>query len=873
MRFTNSFRFLAAPVLTALAFAVPAAEPPVAKPPPKDGFATSGPVKVELFEGQPVGKELDLDDAKPVESYTEMAFGFVRVPAKYSVNALPLDRSNPFVLRTTYEGAYPAGEYQLRLRTKGSSRFFLDGQQLLVAKPQKGNTSGHDAVPPAPERGNSPLRPVEYPHQEIVATVKLDGHKHTFTLVALVGGKGLVPSPGELSVSIGKSGEVPRLVGGDKTPPLTDADWEKFAAASRERHAAADRIRRREVSAGVAAAWDAYHKRVAEAVKRTPAPAPPQVSAGTPVLNAIDRFIGVKLEAAKVQPTSLISDLEFLRRVSLDTIGLIPTPDEIRAFLADAPGQRRAHAIERLLAHPGWAAHWVGYWQDVLAENPGFLKPDLNNSGPFRWWVHQSFEDGIPFDRFVAELIQMEGSALAGAPAGFRMATLNDAPMAMKADIISQAFLAEKLSCARCHDAPDHPHKQADTFGIASMLEGRPVKLPKTSTVPVVEGFRKPRVEISLKPGEEIPPHWPFERFMHGSELTKQIPLGKTAPETRSQAAAFVVSPENERFAKVIVNRVWKRYFGAALVEPVDDWHQRQNAYPELMDWLAREFITSGYDIKALARLLFNSHLYQRAPVDDELNNAANSSRLFAGPMRRHLTAEQLVDSLFRVSGKDFGCEELNLNPIGDRPLSEFLNLGTPKRAWEFSAMMNERARPALALPVAQSIVDVLTTYGWRQSRQNPASVRDDAPSPMQTVLLANGVLGTRVTRLSDDSAFTQLALADRPMKDLLNETFLRVLGRLATESEFRTATEFLQPVFNDRRKEGAVAPTSLVSRDTRVSWGNHLSSEATLIRMEEERRLRMGDAPTGRLKPDFRERYEDLIWSLVNAPELTLVP
>src|SRR6185436_20617450 len=121
-----------------------------------------------------------------------------------------------------------------------------------------------------------------------------------------------------------------------------------------------------------------------------------------------------------------------------------------------------------------------------------FLKPDLNNSGPFRWWLHQSFEDSIPFDRLVAELIEMEGSALQGAPAAFKMATLNDAPMAAKADILSQAFLAEKLSCARCHDAPEHPHKQKDTFSFAAMLEGKPLKLPKSSTVPFVEGFRKP---------------------------------------------------------------------------------------------------------------------------------------------------------------------------------------------------------------------------------------------------------------------------------------------------------------------------------------------------------------------------------------------
>ena len=112
----------------------------------------------------------------------------------------------------------------------------------------------------------------------------------------------------------------------------------------------------------------------------------------------------------------------------------------------------------------------MSYWQDVLAENPGILKPDLNNTGPFRWWLHQSFTDNIPIDRMAAELIQMDGSLVQGGPAGFAQATLNDAPMAAKADIIAQAFLGQKLGCARCHDAPFQPFKQKDLFSLASML-------------------------------------------------------------------------------------------------------------------------------------------------------------------------------------------------------------------------------------------------------------------------------------------------------------------------------------------------------------------------------------------------------------------
>ena len=113
-------------------------------------------------------------------------------------------------------------------------------------------------------------------------------------------------------------------------------------------------------------------------------------------------------------------------------------------------------------------------------------------------------------DRFAAELVQMEGSATIGGPASFAMATLNDAPMAAKADIIGQAFLGQKMSCARCHDAPFHPFKQKDLFGMAAMLQGKALALPVTSTVPQGEGGRKPAVTSALKPGEMIAPAWPF---------------------------------------------------------------------------------------------------------------------------------------------------------------------------------------------------------------------------------------------------------------------------------------------------------------------------------------------------------------------------
>jgi hypothetical protein len=176
-------------------------------------------------------------------------------------------------------------------------------------------------------------------------------------------------------------------------------------------------------------------------------------------------------------------------------------------------------------------------------------------------------------------------------------------------------------------------------------------------------------------------------------------------------------------------------------------------------------------------------------------------------------------------------------------------------------------------LPIAQSLVDVMTAYGWRQSRQNAVTARDDAASPMQTLILANGILGTGIVRLSDDSAFTALCLRDVPLEKIIEETFLRVLSRPPLAEESRMLSALLRPHYAGRVVKDAAASASMMKTDNRVSWSNHLSSEATLIRMEEERKLRMGDAPTNRLTPAFRERFEDTLWAMLNSPEFVMVP
>jgi hypothetical protein len=218
--------------------------------------------------------------------------------------------------------------------------------------------------------------------------------------------------------------------------------------------------------------------------------------------------------------------------------------------------------------------------------------------------------------------------------------------------------------------------------------------------------------------------------------------------------------------------------------------------------------------------------------------------------------------------------EMLTMDPEIRREVKAFLNLGAPTRAWQFTSLSNERDRPALALPVAQGFVDVLTTFGWRDSRPSPLSTRDQEPNVLQPLTLGNGVLGNRIAGLSDDHSVTELALLDQSPVHLVEQIFLQFLSRPPSSDEAQPLVELLRPGFEQRCPAGAKAAAhrTRVGRST-VSWSNHLNPEATRIKIEMERAARAGDPPTERLEPDWRERLEDVIWAVVNSPEFVFVP
>ena len=576
-----------------------------------------------------------------------------------------------------------------------------------------------------------------------------------------------------------------------------------------------------------------------------------------------------QFNVASFQPSPLADDLAFLRRVSLDTVGVTPSEDEIAAFRKD---RRRDKVIDRLLADRRWADSWMGYWLDVLAENPNVINPTLNNTGPFRWWIYESMLDNKPADLFVTELIRMEGSERFGGPAGFATATQNDLPMAAKGIIVSSAFLGVEMKCARCHDAPAHVSKQRDLLQLAALLKQDTIKLPKTSSVPddrLHQTGRKPLIEVSMKPGETVKPAWPFARYCD-ERIADEI--AENPKSSRDRLAALITAPQNERFAQVMVNRIWQRLMGRGLVANMADWEKGGPSHPDLLRWLGHEFVRLGYDVKGITRLILNSHAYQRA-TDPTLTE---TSPLFISPAPRRLHAEQIVDSVFHATGTPFDLEEVSLDIDSVREIKNGLSLGKPRRSWMLASTSNERDRPSLSLPRITAVASVLETFGWRGARQDPRSRRETEPNILQPAIYANGTMGVWLTRLSARHGITQLVLEDQTVEQLVDRVFLRLLTRKPSQQEKERYVAMLKIGYDDRIIPESDRVKTIPSKREPVryvSWSNHLDGPANTLAQQKEAAARRGDPPTNALRTDWRLRMEDVLWAVLNSPEWIYTP
>lgn len=359
----------------------------------------------------------------------------------------------------------------------------------------------------------------------------------------------------------------------------------------------------------------------------------------------IDAEVGQNLAAGKVEPSPTCSDEEFLRRVSLDITGVIPTGDKAKAFLDDKSSDKRAKLIDELLADPNYGRKHADVWLAKLYprdSNNRFVQPDA-----FYTWLRDEFNKNTPWDKFVTTLVTASGTVDEHPEVTFFLANRSIDKLT---DAVSQHFLGVRLSCTQCHNHPFTPTKQAEYWGMAaffSKVNAQNPKNPNNGGDNTKLGVQEGKTATKAKDFFPESAKRVSAKFLGGAEpkLDEKEPY-------RPALAQWMTDAANPYFAKAIVNRTWAEMFGNGIVDPVDDLIEKNApSHPALLDALAKQFAAGGYDVKALIRGIALSDTYQRSAKPNASNKG--DAQLFSHSAVKQMSGEQLYDSLQQVLGAD----------------------------------------------------------------------------------------------------------------------------------------------------------------------------------------------------------------------------
>jgi hypothetical protein len=350
--------------------------------------------------------------------------------------------------------------------------------------------------------------------------------------------------------------------------------------------------------------------------------------------NVIDRAVYSKLNRMRIRPSELAGDREFIRRAYLDVIGVLPTPDEVKKFLADPSSTRRDQVIDQLLARPEFVDFWALKFADILRSNGRLIQ--TKGAYVFHRWIRTCLERNLPMDQFVRALLTADGSTYKNPAANYYRIS-RDPETAV--ETTAQLFLGVRIQCAKCHNHPFERWTQDDYYGFAAFFSqiGR-----KRGNLPDEE------VIYATGSGDVNQPR--TGRKMQPKALGGPVLDDPAQNDRRVRLATWLSGSENPFFAKSLVNRIWFHLIGRGIVEPVDDFRDSNPASnDELLDNLTSEFVKNGYDLKKLIRSIVHSRTYQLSATTNALNS--DDSLYFSHALTKLLSAEVLLDAISTVTG------------------------------------------------------------------------------------------------------------------------------------------------------------------------------------------------------------------------------
>lgn len=472
--------------------------------------------------------------------------------------------------------------------------------------------------------------------------------------------------------------------------------------------------------------------------------------------NFIDEQIFRQLTVLGLPPSGNSSDPSFLRRVTLDIAGRLPTITETSTFLSSKDAKKRAHKIDDLLNSTDYAdffaSKWIGLLRNKSAKNIGEGGSLAKDTHAFHAWIRSSFVRNLPYDQMMSELITASGRS-SDAPAVTWYNAVSNSKDEMQD--IAQVFLGIRMQCAQCHHHPYEKWSMDDYYGMEAFFttigRKKTYKLPEESII-----FHNRKIAQATNPNSK--------------KIIKPTPLGgkqldiPAEVDPRKYLADWIRSKDNPFFARMLVNRYWKHFFSRGLVEPEDDIRPTNPAsHPKLMKQLSSHFISSGFDLKDLIRTICNSRTYQLSSAPNEHNR--DDTQNYARYYPKRLQAEVLLDSVNDVASVE---NSFNQQPVGSRAI------GLP----------NDRATKDS---------EFLSIFGRPQMNTATESERTGDANLSQSLLLINSDQIQKIISKNTGRAHNLAKAKERSDDDRISEIYLQGLSRQPNKSELDIAKQHLK--------------------------------------------------------------------------------
>lgn len=468
--------------------------------------------------------------------------------------------------------------------------------------------------------------------------------------------------------------------------------------------------------------------------------------------NYIDEHIFAKLKKFRTNPAERCTDHVFLRRAFLDILGVLPTAEEARQFARSDDPNKRIALVDSLLARPEFADHWALKWADLLRVEEKVL--DRKGVEVFHGWIRDSIAAGMPLNEFVAELLLARGSTYDNPPTNYFRALRKSN---VRGEAAARVFLGTRLQCAQCHNHPFDRWTQDDYYAWSAVFARVDYEIDK-------DAKRLDRLDKNEFVGEQFVKIKPEGEVKNPTTDETMLPrmLGEASAVDDEQdrlesLAEWLTSPDNRQFARSQVNRIWYHMMGRGLVNPVDDFRVTNPAsHPDLLERLTDDFISSGFDVRHLIRLIANSDSYQ-------LQSMPQAGEEYAHVSARRLTAEQLLDA---QSVSLHAKLEFNGHPQG-------------LRAMQLPGVRKVRKREKAPSPADR----FLTTFGKPDRLMTCECERSDGTTLSQALFMVNGAcIDDLLTQ--EDNLLGSLLRDQRSLDEIIVELYWSALSREPTEPE-----------------------------------------------------------------------------------------